>query len=141
MRYVGGMPIVNSDPSGTIAPIIAGGVVAGAAAACIGPHFLWMRSTAGKEWNHDKFAHCVVSCRASKTCAGFLSLSGGLLKEVADLLGLGTADLTDVLANVDGAACAGWEANALGPIGAGLGALCGRESCADCCEKRHRRWK
>jgi len=57
------------------------------------------------------------------------------MKEVADLLGLGHAEFADIMANVDGLTCAGWEAQVLGPFGAVVGVWF-RDDCSCCCEKR-----
>jgi len=66
-----------------------------------------------------------------------LVLLGGLIKELLDCIDiLGTGDLSDVHANIDGMNCAGWEAAI--PGGTIVGNLF-RCSCEDCCSSKHTR--
>ena len=90
----------------------------------------------------DKWAHCMISCRASKVCGPLLIQLGGLTYEGIQFfqrrLGLGSSgfDPKDLLANLTGSACAGWESVAVPPIGPLVGLLW-RESCDDCCTRAY----
>jgi RHS repeat-associated protein len=90
----------------------------------------------------DKFKHCWVSCRISKTCGAILTQMAGIMKESKDSyrrirgqIGGGTGDwkdsFEDLIANQQ---CIGFESY-LGSVGSWLGALC-RESCEDCCLRK-----
>jgi hypothetical protein len=50
----------------------------------------------------DKYKHCTLSCMLALRCGPSDSISLGLLKEIADLLGYGTPDIEDIRANAKG---------------------------------------
>lgn len=52
-----------------------------------------------KDVKLDKAKHCAVSCILNLYCPVTEVYSLGLLKELADLMGLGTPDLKDIEAN------------------------------------------
>ncbi|MGA4643314.1 RHS repeat domain-containing protein [Limisphaera sp. 4302-co] len=98
----------------------------------------------------DKFKHCWVSCRISKTCGGSIAELAGLGKEVRDRAVAVYCDyfpnseicqgahgdfwdsIQDLQANQQ---CIGWESIVAGPVGGWIGALC-RRSCEDCCKAK-----
>jgi len=98
----------------------------------------------------DKFKHCWVSCRISRSCGGLIAELAGLGKEIRDrAIGVycevfpdseicqgGHGDfldsLEDLLANQQ---CVGWESLLLGAPGGWIGTLC-RRSCEDCCRDK-----
>jgi RHS repeat-associated protein len=98
----------------------------------------------------DKFKHCWVSCRISKTCGGLVAELAGIGKEARDrLVGVycsffpedelckgGHGDfwdsLEDIAANQQ---CIGWETIAFGAIGGWIGSLF-RRSCECCCREK-----
>ncbi len=90
----------------------------------------------------DKFKHCWVSCRISKSCGAMFAQLAGLGKEARDIVKRlmkdmdgGAGDwidsLEDLIANQQ---CIGWESNA-GPVGGWIGALW-RRSCEDRCKEK-----
>ena len=107
-------------------------------------------------FSSDRFKHCWVSCRLSKTCGGYIAELAGLGKETRDRLiaayclsnpndelcrgNKRPGDLLDSLADLAAnQKCIGWE-TALDlpgapPIFAWAGALC-RRSCEDCCKAK-----
>lgn len=98
----------------------------------------------------DKFKHCWVSCRISKTCGGLIAELAGLGKEAKDravgaycelfpdseICKGGQGDfmdsIDDIAANQQ---CIGWESLAFGAPGGWIGSLC-RQSCEDCCKAK-----
>jgi len=90
----------------------------------------------------DKFKHCWVSCRISKTCGNLITELAGLGKEGIDAIkrilgsdpsaGTWLDSLRDLVANQQ---CIGWEGWVFGPFGSWVGAAC-RESCDACCRRR-----
>jgi hypothetical protein len=149
-EYVRGGPIAAVDPSGRamVHPVIlAAAAVVAAGVACFMLHWddAWAFEGAG-----DKFRHCWLSCKMSRTCGGLLTRIAGLVKEVRDQAFAvycrqrpndpwcqgGHGDLedsfTDLIANEQ---CVGWESH-LGLVVPGmLGSLC-RRSCEDCCRSK-----
>jgi RHS repeat-associated protein len=148
-EYVRGGPITAVDPSGQVAVnpvIVAAAAVVAATAAC---YLLHEEEAWGFVGAGDKFRHCWLSCKMSRTCGGLLTRIAGLGKEIRDQAFAlycsqrpnspwcqgGHGDLEDsfmdLIANEQ---CIGWESNlGLGP--AWLGALC-RQSCEDCCRSK-----
>jgi len=51
---------------------------------------------------NDKLIHCSLSCMISLYCTKFDVFSIGVIKEVADALGMGDPDYKDILANIKG---------------------------------------
>jgi len=47
----------------------------------------------------DKLKHCTISCQISRKCGPLEANAIGYLKELADLLGMGTPDQDDIRAN------------------------------------------
>ena len=94
----------------------------------------------------DKWAHCYISCAATKLCGGILSEVGGIVFEVYQQLVLAIElivgapintdgfSMADILANQKGILCAGVEAIVFGPFGSIPGFIW-RESCEDCCNR------
>lgn len=52
-----------------------------------------------KDVQYDKAKHCAVSCILNLYCPTAEVVSVGLIKEIADLLGMGEPDLKDIKAN------------------------------------------
>jgi hypothetical protein len=52
--------------------------------------------------SRDKFKHCSVSCMLTLKCGSLDSFSIGVIKEIFDLLGMGTAEVDDIKANMEG---------------------------------------
>jgi len=146
-QYVNSQPIHSLDPSGLkrtpwfcYKAYIQGAIGGPPGAACIALQIYRMWTQQGKTWDNDKYAHCMFSCRAGKSCGTLLARAGGFLKEFLDCIGMGEPDVQDLKANKDGRQCAGgWLA-----ISAPLGwiNLAFRESCDECCRcKGHEPWK
>lgn len=55
---------------------------------------------------NDKAKHCVLSCHLTLKCGGEESFGVGVLKELWDLMGHGTPDAQDLLADLAGIALA-----------------------------------
>jgi len=98
----------------------------------------------------DKFKHCWVSCRISKSCGGLIAELAGLGKEIRDrAIGVycemfpdseicrgGHGDFWDSIQDLQAnQQCIGWESVVAGPVGGWIGALC-RRSCEDCCKAK-----
>lgn len=98
----------------------------------------------------DKFKHCWVSCRISKTCGGVIAEIAGLAKEVRDRAVAvycethpgsvfcqgGHGDFLDSIADMNAnQKCIGKESIIAGPIGGWIGAAC-RQSCEQCCREK-----
>jgi len=92
----------------------------------------------------DKYRHCWLSCKMSRTCGGVLTQLAGLGKEARDAVKRimkdmdgGTGDwfdsLDDLVANQK---YIGWESYVFGIVGGWVGAFC-RESCDDCCDRHY----
>ena len=96
----------------------------------------------------DKFKHCWVSCRISKTCGALIMEIAGLGKEVFDR-GVHefckkfpeneycqenkTTPFWDSIKDLEAnQQCAGWEPFVFGAVGGWIGAAF-RDSCEDCC--------
>jgi RHS repeat-associated protein len=132
--YVMNNPIRYTDFYGTSPKVIVAPVVV-TAAACVTPHVMWWRYFA--EQNNDKYAHCVVSCRVSKSCGHLMSLVAGYGKELRDEIAqrLGYDDIgwdpEDIVANAAGRECAGWISWVPGPISWTI--QCFRKTCNTCC--------
>ena len=144
--FVDNNPLFKIDLDGRKSVIVVGGV-AGLLIACAFPQ----HQVAHKQYpsSHDKFKHCWVSCRISKTCGAGIAQLAGLSKEAFDrvvavycefypereICQSGYGDfwdsINDLIANQQ---CIGWESY-VGPIGGWIGALC-RQSCEDCCKKK-----
>jgi RHS repeat-associated protein len=89
----------------------------------------------------DRFKHCWVSCRVSKTSGGDWAYFAGLGKELRDSVvrvikgshnDPWIDSLQDLLANKK---CIGWESQLGSAPGGWIGALC-RRSCEDCCKEK-----
>jgi hypothetical protein len=144
--FVDSNPLSKTDPDGC-SPIIVGGAVIGIVAACAYPQYKAAMNRYPD--SGDKFKHCWVSCRISKTCGAGISQLAGLGKEARDRAVAAYCELypdseicqgghgdfwdsiDDIMANQQ---CMGWESN-IGPVGGWIGALC-RQSCEDCCKKK-----
>ena len=50
----------------------------------------------------DKLKHCTISCQIARRCGSLEAYTIGYLKELADLLGMGTPDSEDIKANKRG---------------------------------------
>lgn len=79
--FVDNNPVGKVDPDGR-SPIIVGGAVIGAVAACAYPQYKLAFSRYPD--SGDKFKHCWVSCRISKTCGAGISQLAGIGKEARD---------------------------------------------------------
>ena len=137
--------------------IIVGGALIASVAACAYPQFKtafsrYDDSIDESKKSSDKFKHCWVSCRISKTCGATIMEFAGLGKEIrdravawyceshpdAEICEGGHGDFWDSIADLDANhECVGWESYVFGviPIGGWVGALF-RESCEDCCRCR-----
>jgi hypothetical protein len=140
-------PTNGYDVHGLAGPIIPIGIVVGVVVGCAYPQFkaAWDRYPDSS----DKFKHCWVSCRISKTCGGAISQIAGFTKEVRDRLIAAFCDqfpdlelcqeghgdfwdsLDDIAANNQ---CIGRESN-FGLLGGWIGSIF-RDSCECCCEKK-----
>jgi hypothetical protein len=141
-QYGRSCPGVYTDPDGQAVGYV---VVAVAAAsyACAKPYYdIAMRDYDDRT---DKFRHCWVSCKMSKTCGGSLAQLAGFGKEARDSalrllneLDAGGGDWADsfwdIVANHE---CIGSESVVAGPVGGWLGALF-RESCECCCSRKYK---
>jgi RHS repeat-associated protein len=142
LQAEGVIAIGSAGVSATAAGAAAAVVIA-ALAACMGPHYVYVKSQLYCVWTNDKWAHCVVSCRAAKLCANWISALGGWSFEVAQelwlrLAGRGTGySQGDLDADLQGIKCAGWEATI--PLIGGLLGLPFRESCEECCDQHYSR--
>ena len=98
----------------------------------------------------DKFKHCWVSCRISKSCGGLIAELAGLGKEIRDrAIGVycemfpdseicqrGHGNFWDSIQDLQAnQQCIGWESVVAGPVGGWIGGLC-RRSCEDCCKAK-----
>jgi RHS repeat-associated protein len=148
--FVRNNPVFLIDGDGRAIPpaVLAVIAIMAAAEACAVPQAL----TAHERFSDsgDKFKHCWVSCRISKTCGGLVTELAGLGKEVidrakgiycdyypeSDICKHGHGDfwdsIDDLIANQQ---CIGWESIFGGPVGGWIGALC-RRSCEDCCREK-----
>jgi len=144
--FVDNNPLTKVDPDGR-SPVIVGGAVVGIVVACAYPQYKAAFSRYGD--SGDKFKHCWVSCRISKTCGGAIAQLAGLGKEVRDRAVAAYCELypdseicqgghgdfwdsvDDIMANQQ---CMGWESR-FGPVTGWIGALC-RRSCEDCCKQK-----
>lgn len=50
----------------------------------------------------DKLKHCTISCMVAKNCSEEATFIVGLLKELADMMGQGTPEFGDIMANIKG---------------------------------------
>lgn len=142
--------IGNYDINGLFNPALgATAAVVGILSTCALPYHI-VASTKYSD-RSDKFRHCWVSCKISRTCGGYVAEVAGLGKEARDravgelcrlfpnnpLCGGGHGDfmdsLNDLIANQQ---CIGWESLVFGPVGGWVGSLC-RDSCEDCCNKKY----
>ena len=101
----------------------------------------------------DRFKHCWVSCRISKTCGNAFAQFAGISKEMrdravaeyckshpeAEICQGGHGDLLDSIGDMAAnQKCIGWETKfdvPPVPVFAWIGALC-RRSCEDCCRAK-----
>jgi RHS repeat-associated protein len=144
--FVDNNPLAKTDPDGC-SPIVVGEAVIGIVAACAFPQ----SKAAFNRYpdSGDKFKHCWVSCRISKTCGAGIAQLAGLGKEVRDravaaycdhypnseFCQHGHGDFWDSIADIKAnQQCMGWESR-FGPVTGWIGALC-RQSCEDCCKKK-----
>jgi hypothetical protein len=134
--FVRDNPISLHDPDGRLVGYIIAAIAA-ATYACAKPQYDLAMSR--YEDSGDKFKHCWVSCRISKSCLGAFAELAGLGKEARDSvirLLKGSHDdpwidsLQDLQANQQ---CIGWESGIIGLQW--IGALC-RRSCEDCCKEK-----
>jgi len=56
--------------------------------------------------SYDKFKHCAVSCLLTLRCPAVDVMEIGILKELADMVGPGNAEMADLKADYDGVALA-----------------------------------
>lgn len=50
----------------------------------------------------DKLKHCTLSCMLAKSCNEETTFLLGILKELSDMMGQGTPEYEDILANIKG---------------------------------------
>jgi len=144
--FVMNSPANLYDKDGRLAGYVIAGIAA-AAYACAKPQM-------DKVWRDyadsgDRFKHCWVSCRISKTCGAAFAQLAGISKEVrdravaeyckshpeAEICQGGHGDFMDSIGDlIANQQCVGWESYA-GVAGGWLGALC-RRSCEDCCRSK-----
>ena len=128
-----------TDPSGNVLPVVVIGALGALTAsllACFSPQLYIMDTYhAGA---YDKFHHCWLSCRLSKTCGSQLTQLLGLFKEFGDEVqhwidenwDRAGFDISDLAANQQ---CIVWEGY-LTPC-SGLITWLFRESCEACCRR------
>ena len=66
---------------------------------------LYVKAVKKKAESHgdlDKYKHCAVSCMLALRCPAYDVLEIGILKELADIVGPGNAELNDFKANYEG---------------------------------------
>jgi len=142
-EYVNSSPVMKTDPSGEIAPVIvAAAAIVGVVAACALPFHLHALSTYGNK--SDKWRHCWVSCEMAKTCGPVVTELAGLGKEIRDravaafcdifpessMCQGGHGDFFDSIGDlVANQKCIAWES-------AFTGFICRlwRQSCKCCCD-------
>ena len=73
-----------------------------AAVICPIYHYKSVKKIAESSGQYDKFKHCAVSCLLTLRCPAVDVLEIGILKELADVVGPGNAELDDLKANFDG---------------------------------------
>ena len=140
-------PTADVDSDGR-SPVIIGGAIIAVVAACAYPQY----KAAFKRFedSSDKFKHCWVSCRISKSCGAQVSDLAGWGKEARDravaafCARFPDADICqgdhgdfwdsvdDIVANNQ---CIGWESRVFGPLGGWIGSFC-RRSCEECCRSK-----
>jgi RHS repeat-associated protein len=125
----------------TLPAVIAATAALTAALACTKPFERYAREAINNAQYGDKWAHCYVSCKATKYCGLVISQLAGfgfeVLQEAMKQLGYKGTDgfsIGDIQANLVGSYCAGTEANLLGFVGGAIGSIW-RESCEDCCAR------
>ena len=151
MLYGNGGDFINVNDKLGQSAVIVGGALVIAVAACAYPQSQAAFSRYGD--SSDKYKHCWVSCRISKTCGGAIMELAGLGKEVRDravcwfcetfpeysdseICQGGHGDFWDSIADLAAnQECVGWEAHMFGAVGGWLGAIF-RGSCEDCCRCR-----
>jgi RHS repeat-associated protein len=146
--YTHGNPLAMVDPHGDNPVLAAVLALVVAVDACAYPQYLAAHSRYLSK--SDKWRHCWVSCRISKTCGGIITEIAGVGYEIIDQTRRATCaafpnlpfcdqehgdlwdSLTDIMANQQ---CIGWESIIIGIPGAWIGSLC-RQSCEDCCTSK-----
>lgn len=61
-----------------------------------------VKKTVMANGEHDKFKHCAVSCMLALRCPAADVLEIGILKELADIIGPGNAEMKDLEADYTG---------------------------------------
>ena len=69
---------------------------------CVSKVLSAIRNTSGK---NDKYRHCIVGCNISRYCNPIYCVGAAFLKEIFDAVGLGTPDVDDIKATLDGCLC------------------------------------
>ncbi|MEZ6099331.1 MAG: RHS repeat-associated core domain-containing protein [Pirellulaceae bacterium] len=153
-EYVNSMASQFSDPSGLdvteddVIACVSGlmtAFVLGTAvgAICAARQFIRLFRTQGKDWNHDKWGHCVATCRAAQNCTSPLAFLGAVSKEFFDCLApYMDASKADIDADTEGIRCAGVKGFVpVGNLGSlVLAGLCIAETCEACCDRKYNRW-
>jgi RHS repeat-associated protein len=139
---------VDVDGRAVSAAVIAALAIMAAVEACALPQY----NAAFNRYldSGDKFKHCWVSCRISKSCGGLITELAGLGKEIRDravavycdyypdseICKGGHGDFWDSIGDLKAnQQCIGWESLVFGAPGGWVGALC-RRSCEDCCKAK-----
>lgn len=140
--------LVDADGRAIPAAVVAAVAVIAAVEACALPQ----HKAAFNRYpdSGDKFKHCWVSCRISKSCGGAIAELAGLGKEIRDrAIGVycemfpdseicqgGHGDFWDSIQDLQAnQQCIGWESLVFGAPGGWIGTLC-RRSCEDCCKAK-----
>jgi hypothetical protein len=149
--WPGVLPLGGLAVAGEVITLAAAGITAlvVVCAACMLPFYKYAREQMKPpNKKSDKWAHCYVSCRATKICSALVSGPCGVGYEVWQQVELLYAQATgqtpnttgfslgDIAADNQGIACAGIEALACGFIGSAFGLLW-RESCETCCNRKY----
>jgi RHS repeat-associated protein len=143
-QFCSNNPVGNYDEKGLYVSAIVYAVLA-ASYACFKAQAAYVALVEGNPGG-DRYRHCLLSCRASKTCGAPLASLGGLLHETEELLAQGAltaipggermtkADWLDAIGDMAAnLACMPPESH-LGPAGGWIGSFF-RRPCSECCEE------
>ena len=73
---------------------------------CPAYYYSSVKSTVESNGTFDKFKHCAVSCLLTLRCSALDVLELGIIKELADVVGPGNAEMNDLRADYYGVSLA-----------------------------------